>query len=106
MDESFDRYLTVLRQELANTSNNDIDEVLQRAHASYDQITRSDPVNMVIRGGAISGCENNNTCIMNKITIIHNNLKTMEAAGINNHFGTSCISTEYWLLKMGLKAAQ
>jgi hypothetical protein len=103
MEQSFNRYSEILRSELRAGGGN-IDEALLRVHNRYASEVAENSQLMTIRAGGISGSSADNEVIMNRITTIHNNLKTMEAAGISNHYGTSCLSTEYWLLRMGLQA--
>ena len=103
MSLSFHRYEEILGNQLRDTTAN-IDQALLRAHEIYSHEAQSNPELMTIRAGGISGPQASNQTIMNRITRIHNNLKTMEAAGISGHYGTSCLSTEYWLLRMGLQA--
>lgn len=103
MDKSMTIYEDILRKQILANPRLNIEENIAAAHEQYYELAKKDPQMMQIRAGAINDCGKNNKLIMNKITAIHNRLKIFEKAGIEKFFGMSCIGTEYWLRKAGLK---
>jgi hypothetical protein len=102
MEDSFKRYEVILKEEIARLNGADLDKALANTQARYHAESINDSKLMQIRAGAISGCGQDPKCVMDRVTVIHNNLKTMEKAGIDGHFGFNCLASEYLLLKHGL----
>jgi hypothetical protein len=104
MDTSLNQYADLVKAELANIGDRDLDEVIGTAHGKYYQQISDNPELMQIRSGAIEACQKTSKdCVMNRITTVHNRLKILEKAGIDGHYGASCLAVEYALLKNGLK---
>lgn len=103
MEKSLSTYNSLLKAELADPRGRSIDQMIKSAHDNYHQLSSRDPNYMQIRAGAINDCGNHPKKIMDRITAIHNRLKLMEKANIEGFFGMSCLGTEYFLRKAGLK---
>lgn len=130
MLKTMDVYQAILDYNLKNLDTDDMDEIIRASHDTYNklvtgQISMDDPPASVkfllaerkidhifdedlmpMRTGAINTCNLNNQCVKDRITDIHNTLKLMEKAGIDGHFGDSCIGVEYWSRKLDAKSIQ
>lgn len=122
MFSSMDAYHEIFEYNLNNSGTDDIDLIIRRSHEDYmalqfldeQQLEEIDSIKnlktkyskkglMNMRAGAINACGLSKQCVKDRITTIHNTLKLMEKAGIDGHFGDSCIGTEYWARKLGAK---
>ena len=103
MDKSMSGYIEKMQSALNNAKGKDIDEIIKIAFDDYhsDYIENGQ---MQMRTGAINSCGPGTKCVKDRITDIHNTLKLMEKAGIDGHFGDSCIGVEYWSRKLGAKS--
>ncbi len=100
MEKSLDLYTDIIKKELKNSKGENLDQAISKSHQKYYEEVKKNKDLMLVRAGAV--CQKNKRCIMDNITIIHNKLKLLEAAGIDWHFGKSCLGTEYWIRKLGL----
>ena len=103
MDKSLSTYEEILSNQIRLFPHVSLDENIALAHNKYIKAQKLDPELMDMRSGAIDDCGKDKTKILNRITSIHNRLKLFESAGIDGFFGSSCIATEYWLIKKGFK---
>lgn len=81
----------------------DIDQTLRFSQDTYNNAQKGDHRLMQMRAGVIELCGDDTKCLLNRMTIIHNNLKLLENKDYNGHFGDSCVGTEYWVRKLGAK---
>jgi hypothetical protein len=123
MFSSMDAYKEIFEFNLNNSGISDIDMIIRKSHDDYltlqyleeserhkipslanlkTKVSEEDLMQM--RAGAMNACGISRQCVKDRITTIHNTLKLMEKAGIDGHFGDSCIGTEYWARKLGAKA--
>ena len=102
MKDSMNTYVEKMEKALNSGNGEDIDQLIKRAFDDYhhDNISRG---LMQMRTGAIDNCGGDTKRVKDRITDIHNTLKLMEKAGIDGHFGDSCIGVEYWSRKLGAK---
>ena len=123
MFSSMDAYNEIFEYNLNNSGIADIDMIIRKSHEDYLALQFVDEADrakipslanlkvkigkedlMQMRAGAMNACGLSKLCVKDRITTIHNTLKLMEKAGIDGHFGDSCIGTEYWARKLGAKA--
>ncbi|MFT6630629.1 MAG: hypothetical protein ACJAS4_000571 [Bacteriovoracaceae bacterium] len=123
MFSSMDAYNEILEYNLNNSGIDDIEMIIRKSHEEYLALQFVDEADrakipslanlkvkigkedlMQMRAGAMNACGLSKLCVKDRITTIHNTLKLMEKAGIDGHFGDSCIGTEYWARKLGAKA--
>ena len=99
MNNSMDSYVNTLKLSLQNSKELgiDLDQTLKLADSLYNLDHAAAPGLMQMRAGAIEIQDSDPKKLLNKMTVIHSNLKQLEKNGIDGHFGDSCIGTEYWL---------
>lgn len=102
MEKSMQLYEKLIREEVLNYPDRELEVSIGMAHKRYNHLALEDVNLMEMRAGALSNCGKDPQEIMNKITAIHNRLKVLESNGIKGYFGRSCLGAEYWILKHGL----
>lgn len=103
MADSFEQFDSNLRSAFADQSLLSVDERIRMAHEHYAAQRNLDSNLMQMRSGVISNCAGSTSGeIMDRITMIHNGLKKLEEAGINEFYPTSCLGINYLLIKHGL----
>lgn len=99
MESSFSSFNKILMEELGSDSPKSLEKKVQEAHLRYQELQKSDPKLMKMRSGFIAHCDGDRLEVMNRITAIHNQLKELEAKGIDEFYPTSCLGAKYLLLK-------
>ncbi len=107
MDESMNRYREIVEHWLSAPSETGL-TLEQRLGAAHEHFRAELPENglMDMRAGSICGCQGQSAeTVMNRISGLHGQLKDLERAGINGHFGVSCIGLEFFINRYGLRQA-
>lgn len=99
MESSFKSFNQVLTEELAKGGTESLELRVQNAHLRYQELQKTNPNLMKMRSGFIAQCDGDRTQVMNRITAIHNQLKELEAKGIDEFYPTSCLGAQYLLLR-------
>jgi len=113
MFNSMDVYNGLISSELNNRGGRNLEQMIAAAHKKYLGFSGENHIYltpekeliqlMQIRAGSIGiNCGKDITCVLNQFTAIFNRIKVLEKAGINSHFGTSCLRAEYQIWKLGL----
>lgn len=103
MDDSFALYQHLLVKGISRREEGvSLDDVFASVHKEYNEVAKNRQGLMEIRAGAIGNCGEKPKEILNRISAIHNGLKTLEKAGVDGVFGQSCLGVEHLILKHGL----
>ena len=102
MNDSFKLFSTMLSSEFSQTPDIELDTALKRTNSKYKGAIDRGFSLMGTRLGAAESCGSNKKCIMDQITVIHNNVKKMEKVGLEGPRDMSCLSSFYWVNKLGL----
>ena len=93
----------LIELEVASPNGTSLDQMITSAHNQYRLNIAPAQELLEMRSGSVCNCSTNNRGeIMDRITVIHNQLKKLEQAGHNGHFGSSCIGLAYWVTKLGI----